>query len=85
MTKYTKQTLQTTTDCLEAAQLVRSTASAVNSREKHAAWWDDKVELLNFINDLLGTGGFEGVAYEELMAAKLFIHQAEKIAGQYPE
>jgi len=82
MTKYTKETLKTTTDCVEAAQELKEKAKKVRTRSDHAAWWDEKVDFIKFVNGLLETGGFEGKAYDELMTSKSIIYYAETRAGE---
>lgn len=79
--KYTTKTLKTTTDCIKEAEAIKAEAKQVTNREEHAKWWDNKVDFVNFINDLLGTGGFDGDAYNELLACKSIISYAEVKAG----
>lgn len=83
LTKYTKDTLKTTTDCVKAAEQIKEEAKQVTSREEHSKWWDNKVDFVRFINGLLETGGFDGDAYEELMTCKTIVYYAEIKAGGY--
>jgi hypothetical protein len=74
--------IQTTTDCLRAAELMMEEAKKVTTRESHAAWWDKKVDVLHVINNAFETGYFVGVAYDELWMAKHLLYKAEEEAGK---
>lgn len=75
--------LETTTDCITAAQVLYNKAKKVTNEEEHRQWWDEKVELLKTINKALASGFFTGEAYNELWTAKNILYTAEAEAGKY--
>lgn len=82
MQKYSSITLQTTSDCVAAAQTIKIEARQVQNLAQHKEWWNNKVDFEWFIDSLLQTGGFGGKAYSDLRACKDIVYTAERIAGQ---
>jgi hypothetical protein len=74
--------LETTTDCIRAAEALKEEAKQVTTRESHVAWWDRKVDVLRAINEAFETGFFTGQAYDELWMAKHILYKAEEEAGK---
>ncbi|MFL6470188.1 MAG: hypothetical protein ACJ71H_04980 [Nitrososphaeraceae archaeon] len=75
------ENIKTTTDCMKKALRLKDEAYTVTTRESHARWWDNKVELLKVINNAFESGAFTGEAYNELREAKNYLLQGENIAG----
>jgi hypothetical protein len=75
------ENIKTTTDCMKRALQLKDEAYKVTTRESHAIWWDEKVELLKIINNAFESGAFTGEAYEELREAKIYLLHGENIAG----
>jgi hypothetical protein len=73
----------TSEEAIEAAMRLKRESRSVTNRDQHAIWWDEKVEVLNAINDSLETGGLSEEARSDLHAAKTIIYNAEAYAGRY--
>ncbi|UPI13010.1 hypothetical protein [Bacillus phage SBSphiJ6] len=75
--------LRTTTACVNAARELLKDAHNINSQWGHASWSDQKVGVLQIVNNALESGGFTGEAYDELWQAKRLLNEAESVAGRY--
>jgi|GraSoiStandDraft_45_1057281.scaffolds.fasta_scaffold00994_15 hypothetical protein len=73
--------LVTIDDCVRESERILVEAGKVETRADHVRVWDQKVEVLNVVNQAFETGYWVGDNYNKLWEAKYNLIKAEKVAG----